>query len=137
MVSDNIKKQVLVSRRRYQRVETPQGVWVFWRCGRTEDTSRVSDLGVGGLLLETPKVFPAGSTVELHFLVEDGEIRAIAAVRSVQRGRGLGLQFKSIRGEDQARFSTMIKRLIEPAGRGLETLTSFAPRPSPSTKLFG
>jgi len=111
------KKQVIVSRRRYQRVETPQGVWVFWRCGRTEDTSRVGDLGVGGLLLETRRVFPADSPVELHFLVEDGEIRANAAVRYAQRGRGIGLQFKSIRGEDQTRFSTMIKRLIQPAER--------------------
>jgi hypothetical protein len=114
MFSSYPKKRVLVSRRRYSRVETPQGVWAFWRCGRTEDTSRVSDLGVGGLLLETSKVFPADSTVELHFLVEDGEIRANAAVRYALRGRGIGLQFKSIRGEDQVRFSSLIKRLIEP-----------------------
>jgi hypothetical protein len=113
------KKNVIVSRRRFQRVDTPQGVWVFWRCGRNEDTSRVGDLGVGGLLIETPRVFPADAPVELHFLVEDGEIRANAAVRYAQRGRGIGLQFKSIRGEDQIRFSAMIKRLIEPVRRAV------------------
>jgi hypothetical protein len=117
MVTLPSKKKVLVSRRRYQRVETPYGVWAFWRCGRTEDTSRVGDLGVGGLLLETSLVFPADSAVELHFLVEDGEIRVNAAVRYAQRGRGIGLQFKSIRSEDQIRFSTMLKRLIEPDRR--------------------
>src|SRR5208283_363305 len=34
-----LKKYVLHSRRHNKRVETPQGVWVLWRCGRTEDTS--------------------------------------------------------------------------------------------------
>jgi hypothetical protein len=109
-----MKKQVLHSRRRSRRVETPQGVWVLWRCGRTEDTSRVRDLSVGGVFVETSKVCPIDATVELHFLVEDGEIRATAAVRYVQSGSGLGLQFKSVRTEDQARFSHMVKRLVEP-----------------------
>lgn len=110
-----MKKHVLHSRRHHKRVETPQGVWVFWRCGRTEDTSRVKDLSVGGLFVETRKVCPVDATVELHFLVEDGEIRANATVRYVKAGSGLGLQFKAVRTEDQAHFSTMIKRLLQPA----------------------
>jgi hypothetical protein len=106
-----LKKEVLHSRRHHKRVETPQGVSAFWRCGRVEDTSRVKDLSVGGLFIETLKVCPVDATVELHFLVEDGEIKATATVRYVKAGSGLGLQFKTVRSEDQARFSTMIKRL--------------------------
>lgn len=117
MLSAPTKKSVLFSRRRFTRIDTPQGVWVFWRCGRIEDTSRVSDLGPGGLLLQTPRIFPPDSTVDLHFLVEDGEIRATATVRYAIRGRGLGLQFKSIRSEDQGRFSSMIKRIVQPVER--------------------
>jgi hypothetical protein len=109
-----LKKQVLHSRRQHKRVETPQGVWAVWRCGRTEDTSRVKDLGVGGLFIETLKVCPVDAMVELHFLVEDGEITANATVRYVKVGSGLGLKFKTVRGEDQVRFATMIKRLIQP-----------------------
>ncbi len=108
-----LKKQVLHSRRHHKRVETPHGVWVIWRCGRTEDTSRVRDLSVGGLFIETSKVCPIDATVELHFLVEDGEVRATGTVRYVKAGSGLGLQFKSVRPEDQVRFATMIKRLID------------------------
>lgn len=108
-----MKKHVLHSRRHNTRVETPHGVWVLWRCGRTEDTSKVKDLSVGGLFIETSKICPADATVELHFLVEDGEIRATATVRYVLPGVGLGLQFKSIRHEDQAQFSTMIKRILQ------------------------
>ncbi len=112
-----LKKQVLHSRRHNKRVETPQGVWVLWRCGRTEDTSRVRDLSVGGLFIETLKVCSVDATVELHFLVEDGEIRANATVRYVKAGIGIGLQFKTVRSEDQGRFSTMVKRLIQPGAQ--------------------
>ena len=108
-----LKKQVLHSRRHHRRVETPQGVWVVWRCGRTEDTSRVKDLSVGGLFIETLKVCPVEATVKLHFLVEDGEITADATVRYVKAGSGLGLKFKTVRSEDQVRFATLIKRLIQ------------------------
>ena len=109
-----MKRPVLHSRRHHKRVETPEGVAVFWRCGRTEDTSRVSDLSVGGLFIQTRKVCAVGSTIELHFLVEDGEIKASATVRYVKAESGMGLQFKTVRGEDQARFAAMIKRLIQP-----------------------
>ena len=107
-----MKKQVLHSRRHHKRVETPNGVWAFWRCGRTVDTSRVRDLSVGGLFVETLKVCPVDATVELHFLVEDGEITANATVQYVNAGSGLGLQFKTVRSEDHERFATMIKRFI-------------------------
>jgi hypothetical protein len=68
---------------------------------------------VGGLFVETSKVCPVDATVELHFLVEDGGIRATATVRYVKAGSGLGLQFKTVRSEDQEHFSAMIKRLIK------------------------
>jgi len=67
---------------------------------------------VGGLFIETKKSCPVGATVDLHFLVEDGEITATATVRYVKSGIGLGLQFKSVRSEDQAHFTTMVKRLL-------------------------
>ena len=108
-----MKKRVFHSRRQHKRVETPEGLWAFWQCGRTEDTSRVKDLSVGGLFIETLKVCRVDAPVELHFLVEDGEIRATATVRFVKDETGLGLQFKTVRSEDQGRFSTMLKRFID------------------------
>jgi len=121
----SLTKNVLHSRRHHRRVETPEGVWAFWRCGRTEDTSRVRDLSVGGLFIETRRVCPVGATVELHFLVQDGEIRANAMVRYVKAGSGLGLQFETVRNEDQTRFATMVKRLMQaesPANRTTKVL---------------
>jgi hypothetical protein len=69
---------------------------------------------VGGLFIETLKICPVDATVELHFLVEDGEITATATVRYVKARSGLGLQFKSVRSEDQIRFAAMIRRFIQP-----------------------
>lgn len=77
-----------------------------------EDTSRVADLSVGGVFIETQKSCPLDATVELHFLVEDGTIRATATVRYIKTGLGLGLKFKAVRGEDQERFASMVKRLL-------------------------
>jgi len=105
------------SRRRTKRYETPLGIWVLWRCGKVEDMSRVRDVSVGGLFIETLKVCPLETSIDLHFLVEDGEIRATATVRYVSEGRGMGLQFKTVRSEDQERFSAMIKRLIQVSGK--------------------
>ncbi len=122
----SLTKNMLHSRRHHRRVETPEGVWAIWRCGRTEDTSRVKDLSVGGLFIETRKVCPIGATVELHFLVQDGEIRANATVRYVKTGSGLGLQFETVRSEDQTRFAKMVKRLMQvesPADPATKVLT--------------
>ena len=108
-----MEKQVLHSHRHHRRVKTPQGVLVLWRCGLTEDTSRVKDLSVGGLFVETSKACPVDATVKLDFLVEDGEIMADATVRYVKAGSGLGLQFKTVRTGDHVRFARMIRRLIQ------------------------
>jgi hypothetical protein len=107
-----VKKQVLHSRRQHRRVDDPQGVWVYWRCGRSEDTSRIRDISIGGIFIETRATLPIDATVELSFLVEDGGIASKAVVRYVLPGVGVGLQFKSVRTEDQTQFAAMMKRII-------------------------
>jgi PilZ domain len=109
----------LFSRRQTMRLDTPKGVWVVWgrdRRDRPEDTSRVRNLSVGGLFIETLKTCPVGSTVALDFLVEDWTIRATANVRHFIPRVGMGLKFQTIRSDDQARFVDMITRL-NPATR--------------------
>jgi hypothetical protein len=53
----------------------------MWKCDRTDDLSRVRDVSVGGLFVETRKSCPVGAAIERHLLVEDGENRASATVR--------------------------------------------------------
>jgi hypothetical protein len=52
-----------------------------------------------------------GEKTDLHFLVEEGQIRAEAVVCHVEPGRGLGLAFTAVREEDRSRLADLMKRL--------------------------
>lgn len=98
------------SRRLTSRVETPDGVWVYWRCGETEDVSRVHDLSAGGLYLSTPIQQAAGMKTQLEFLVQEGNIRAEAVVRHLIPSDGLGLKFTAINDQDRPNLVALVKR---------------------------
>jgi len=52
-----------------------------------------------------------GAKTNVHFLVEEGQIRAEAVVRHVRPGRGLGLEFTAVQDEDRQRLADLMKRL--------------------------
>src|SRR5260370_18411551 len=106
-----MQQQTPHSRRFSSRVATPGDVYVYWSFGGYDDTSRVRDLGSGGLFVQTRKTKSVGSKTNVHFLVEEGQIRAEAVVRHVKPGRGLGLQFTAVREEDRQRLAGLMKRL--------------------------
>ena len=108
-----MSKQILLppSRRSTSRINTPEGVWVFWRCNERDDTSRVGNLSLGGLFVETGKPKPVGSTVKLDFLVQEGQIRAEAIVQRADPGRGLGLKFTAINDGDRSRMAALMNRI--------------------------
>jgi hypothetical protein len=106
-----MQQQTLHSRRFSSRVETPGNVYVYWSSVGYDDTSRIRDLGSGGLFVQTGKSKSVGAKTNLHFLVEEGPIRAEAVVRYVEPGRGLGLQFTAVLEEDRRRLADLMKRL--------------------------
>jgi hypothetical protein len=83
---------------------------VYWGLKGREETSRVRDLSLGGLFVETAKSTPVGASVKLAFLVQEGPIGADAVVRHVKSG-GLGLKFAVVGNEDQKRLKALIARL--------------------------
>jgi len=100
------------SRRHYLRVETPHEVWVYWNCKGREDTSRVRDLSMGGLFVETGEARDVvDMKVRLDFLVQEGQIRAEAVVQHVKPGSGLGLRFTALTAEDGPRLTALVTRL--------------------------
>ena len=108
-----MSKQILLppSRRSTSRINTPEGVWVYWQCNGREETSRVGNLSLGGLFVETGKPGPVGSTVKLDFLVQEGQIRAEAIVRRAEPGRGLGLKFTGLNDGDRSRMAALMNRI--------------------------
>ena|SRR6267143_1362737 len=106
-----MQQQTPHSRRFSSRVATPGDVYVYWSSVGYGDTSRVRDLSSRGLFVQTRQPKPLGAKANLHFLVEEGQIRAEAVVRRVEPGRGLGLQFTAVREEDRRRLADLMRRL--------------------------
>ena len=106
-----MQQQSSHSKRFSSRVETPGNVYVYWSSVGYDDTSRVRDLSSGGLFVQTKKSRAVGAKTNVHFLVEEGQIRAEAVVRHVRPGRGLGLEFTAVQEEDRQRLADLMKRL--------------------------
>jgi len=71
-----LQQSAFHSRRFTSRVETHERVWVDWRCDGREDISRVRNMSLGGLFVETATSRGLDSTIKLEFLVQEGQIRA-------------------------------------------------------------
>ena len=102
----------MAHRRFSSRVESKNDVWVYWEGSGDRDLSRVKDLSLGGLFIQTPRPKRIGSTTNLHFLVQEGQIRADAVVvRHVTPGGGLGLKFKAVNETDRPNLQALMRRL--------------------------
>ena len=106
-----VRPETSPSRRLTSRVPAPEDVWVYWHCNGQDDVSRVRDMSMGGLFIETAHPRPAGVSTRLHFLVQEGQIRADATVRHADDGRGMGLKFTAVREEDRANLIALMSRL--------------------------
>jgi PilZ domain len=99
-------------RRQCSRFEAPEYVYAYWQCNGIDDVSRVRDLSVGGLFLQTEKPpKQEGLPVKIDFLVPEGQIRAVAEVRRSEPYNGLGLKFTAITQEDRQRLAALLTRL--------------------------
>ena len=103
-----MQQQTPHTRRSSSRIGTTGAVYVCWGSGGYDDTSKVRDLGSGSLFVLTQESKAVGAKTNLHFLVEEGPIRAEAVVRHVKPGCGLGLKFDE---EDRRHLADLMKRL--------------------------
>src|SRR5271170_773785 len=100
------------SRRALSRLPASEDIWVCWRCNERDDISRVLDISIDGLFIETPYLsVKEGMPAKLDFLVQEGRITADALVRHVKRGNGLGLRFTAVGDSDRQRLKALISRL--------------------------
>ena len=116
------------SRRRTSRIPVSSDifndVWVYWEsvsgrdASRLRDISRVKDLSPSGLFIETRARKHEGDLLNLHFLVQEGQIRAEAVVKHNSTGRGLGMKINSITTQDAPHMHRLLMRLREPPKGG-------------------
>lgn len=98
-------------RRRAARVDAGESVYALWSCDGREGLSRVRDLGLGGLFIESPVEQDLGAPIKLDFLADEGQIRANAVVRHVRPGKGAGLKLTAINDQDCHRLASLIRRV--------------------------
>lgn len=101
------------SRRRTSRIPIANDVWVYWESHPLRDISRLRDLSPTGLFMETRARKREGEIVNLHFLVQEGQIRAEAIVRHTNPGKGLGMKINSIFTQDAPQLRSLLSRLRE------------------------
>lgn len=100
------------SRRALTRLPASDDIWVCWRCNGRDDVSRVLDISIDGLFLQTPHLnVKEGMPAKLDFLVPEGRLRADALVRHATRGAGLGVRFTAMGEEDRSRLKALLARL--------------------------
>jgi hypothetical protein len=99
------------SRRKTSRVKTSQGVRVYWSCAGRSDVSRIRDLSLGGIFVETHQPQSVGAKAQIDFLVEEGQIRTNAIMGHVERASGMGLEFSGVAQEDRPRLGALLTRL--------------------------
>jgi hypothetical protein len=104
------------SRRRTSRIPIAQDLWVYWESPPYTDISRVRDLSPSGLFMETRARKREGEMVRLHFLVQEGQIRAEAMVRHADPDRGLGMKICSVSSQDTSQLNRLLSRLRQTAG---------------------
>ena len=98
--------------RRYPRVKSPKELRVAWQAGAKKAVSSLETLALGGLFIRTPEPPTVGTSVQLLIDMPEGEVRARAVVRSVESGRGMGVEIVSMRQEDRARLDKFLKPLL-------------------------
>lgn len=97
--------------RRYVRVQVPKGALVAWEHAGRRQVSKASVLAVGGLFISTPEPPPSGEFIKLVLDVPGGEVRARALVCYSEQGKGMGIEFKSMKEDARARLNRLLKVL--------------------------
>lgn len=104
-------QQPAYSRRRSSRSPVTGEVWVYWSCDGRDDVSRIGNISVSGIFMESKSARPVGAKLKLNFLVQEGQIRAEAVVQHVLSGRGLGMKFTAVTEEDRPHLAALIRRV--------------------------
>jgi len=104
-----------ITARRYERIGLHRGPLIAWQgpCGRS--VSRVGTLGLGGLFIQDAQPADIGESIKMVFKVPDGEVRARAMVRDSRPGKGMGVEFTSMKTEDRARLRRLMRKLLSVA----------------------
>ena len=98
--------------RRYERIGLRRGPLAAWQGPTGRAVSRLATLGLGGVFIEAAEPAAVGDGIKLVFRVAGGEIIARAMVRNSLPGKGMGVEFTTMKPEDRARLDRLLRKLL-------------------------
>lgn len=101
-----------IKARRYERVDLHSGPLIAWQGPAGRVVSRIATLGLGGLFIEAAEPAAIGDGIKIIFGALGDEIRARAMVRNSHLGKGMGVEFTSMKPEDRARLHGLLRELL-------------------------
>ena len=84
---------------------------VAWQGAGKRNVSVAEEFSAGGVFLLLAEPLSTGTAVELLFDVPNGSVRARAITRHARPGKGMGIQFVQMRGDDRARLNKFLQYL--------------------------
>lgn len=111
-----MSESTIPCRRLTWRIEAPEDVYVLWWCDGREVVSRVLNISMGGISIESLRPKSAGTITKVHFLVPEGPIRVDAVVAHTKQDGGAGLKFMAMKDDDRSKLGALMARLLD-AGR--------------------
>jgi hypothetical protein len=98
--------------RRYPRKQLQKGIVLAWQGSGARHVDRAKTLGLGGFYIETSEPAAAGTYIQVLIDTKDGEVRARAVVRTVDAGRGMGIEFVGMNPMARAQLHKLIQQLL-------------------------
>lgn len=101
-------------RRRYLRASAAIEVWIGNDGIFTRKDERLTILGAGGAFIRTSRQYPLKSTLTLRFRLtgHDEFITCHVIVRSVEAGRGVGVEFTDLARDDRYRIRSFVENQL-------------------------
>jgi hypothetical protein len=101
-------------RRRYLRTSSAIEVWIGNDGIFTRKDERLTILGAGGAFIKTRQQYPLKSTLALRFRLtgQDEFITCHVIVRSVEAGRGVGVEFTDLARDDRYRIRSFVENQL-------------------------
>ena len=118
--------------RRTIRTNILKGARVTWQTDTRREVSRISDLSLSGLFIETTEPPETGTPIDLSWEAPGREMHAHATVRRSIPGQGMGVEFKEMGAEDLARLLSLLRAAAE---QELSKKTGPAGNPAIETNL--
>jgi len=100
-----------IENRRYSRFDINPGMPVAWRMADKAVAARATGVSLGGLFIQTAEPPASGTFLQILVKAPAGDVRARAAVRRVEIGRGMGVEFIAMSMDDRARLNSYLKSL--------------------------